>query len=140
MEKRIIDSIIAVRALCRFEEKIGGECRLTPREVSALSVMSASLSAGELAERMGLSPSRASRVIAGLRDKRCLTESFDAHDRRAVSLTLTKSGERLRDAIEKKRNECEARLVQRLAAGRVQAIRAGLAELVTAMEEMDDEE
>jgi DNA-binding MarR family transcriptional regulator len=142
MEKRLIDYIIQLKSQCRFEERIGGECALTSREVSCLGALprGQAVSAGELAERMELSASRASRVINGLREKGCLTEDYDRDDRRAVSITLTKKGERLLDAIERKKDECEQRLLRRIDRRRVQSIRDSLGVLATAMQGAADED
>ena len=65
-----------------------------------------------------LSPSRASRVITSVSEKGLLSESLDPEDRRAVSITLTASGEDMKKLIEKKKNECEKRLLAKFAASR----------------------
>ncbi len=126
--RRLLDSIIELKSLCRFEEEIGEECGLAPREVSCLAAMAAgeSLSAGELASRMGLSASRASRLIAALRRKRFLRETFDDRDRRSVSLSLTRAGERLAKKVELKKEECEKRLRGSFTRGQLRTIRTGL--------------
>ncbi len=139
--RRIIDSIIELKARCRFEEEIGGWCRLAPREVTCLGALAPGerLSAGELADRIGLSASRASRVIAGLRERGCLAESFDARDRRAVSICLTAAGEKIVRDIEKKKDECERRLLAGLSRQQLSTIQKGLAMLSRAFEGGNDE-
>jgi DNA-binding MarR family transcriptional regulator len=130
-ERRFIDSIIELKSLCRFEEEIGEECGLAPREVSCLSVLAPSeaVSAGELAGRMGLSASRASRLITSLRTKGFVQETFDALDRRAVSILLTPSGERLLKKVELKKDECERRLLGSFDREQLRMVREGLATL-----------
>ncbi len=127
-QKRIIDSIMELKTRCRFEEEIGGECELASREVSCLTALAPgeSASAGELAGRMGLSASRASRIITSLREKGFLREDFDSRDRRAVSIGLTPEGARVLKAIEKKKIECETRLLRALDPQEVLAVRRGL--------------
>ncbi|HUI70120.1 MAG TPA: MarR family transcriptional regulator [Spirochaetia bacterium] len=135
-QRRFIDYIMELKLRCRFEEEIGEECRLAPREVSCLSALSPgeSVSARELAGRVGLSPSRASRLIMGLRTKGMILEAFDEKDRRAVSIRLTPSGERLIQRIEAKKNECEKRLLSAFNREQLRVVRNGLATLSLAFE------
>lgn len=135
-QRRFIDYIIELKTRCRFEEEIAEESRLAPREVSCLSALSPgeTISAGTLAERMGLSPSRASRLIMALRTKGMVLEAFDAEDRRAVSLSLTPAGERLLRKIELKKDECERRLLDAFSREQLRTVRDGLVTLSLAFQ------
>ncbi len=135
-EKRFVDYIMDMKLRCRFEEEIGGECGLAPREVSCLGVLSPRerISAGELASRARLSPSRASRLIASLRGKGMVAEELDAADRRAVSIRLTAEGERLLKKVELKKDECERRLAGAFTPEQARTVRRGLAALSRALE------
>jgi DNA-binding MarR family transcriptional regulator len=135
MEKRLVDTILELKTLCRFEEEICGECDLSLPEVRCVSALrpAEEISAGDLALRLELSPSRASRVITAARQKGLLSENLDPRDRRAVSITLTVDGERMRGLIEKKKDECERRLLKGLRAAQVQDVRQGLGMLLAAM-------
>lgn len=135
-EMRFIDYIIELKARCRFEEEIGEECRLSPREVSCLSALAPaeSVSAGALAARMGLSASRASRLITALRSKGIVEETFDEEDRRSVAISLTPAGERLLKKVEQKKDECEKRLLGGFNREQLQTVRAGLATLSLAFQ------
>lgn len=134
--RRFVDSILELKVRCRFDEEIGEECGLAPREVSCLCVLAPGerVSAGELARRVALSPSRASRLIRSLRAKGAVQEGFDELDRRAVSIRLTARGERVLQRIEEKKDECERRLVSALDGAELSAIRRGLAALSLALE------
>ncbi|HTP59230.1 MAG TPA: MarR family transcriptional regulator [Spirochaetia bacterium] len=135
-ERRFIDSIIELRSLCRFEEEIGEECGLAPREVSCLCVLvpGEEVTAGELAALLRLSASRASRLITSLRGRGVVTETFDARDRRAVSIRLTQAGERLLKKVELKKEECERRLLSTFNREQLKAVREGLATLSLAFQ------
>ena len=135
-ERRFIDSIIELKSLCRFEEEIGEECGLAPREVSCLSALAPGedVSAGELAVRLHLSASRASRLITSLRERGIVTETFDHRDRRAVSIRLTPAGERLLKKVELKKEECERRLLSTFNREQLKAVREGLATLSLAFQ------
>jgi DNA-binding MarR family transcriptional regulator len=130
-ERRIIDSIIELKARCRFEEEIGEACGLAGREVTCLGVISPGerVSAGVLAGRMGLSPSRASRIITALRQKGHIAEAFDESDRRSVSISLTAAGIRIARDIEGKKGECERKLLGGLSRPQLSAIQKGLSTL-----------
>ena len=135
MEKRLVDCILELKSQCRFEEEIGGECELTLPEVRCVGALlpGEQVSAGDLADRLSLSPSRASRVITGVREKGLLSEGLDLEDRRAVSISLTPSGESMRKLIEKKKNECERRLLGKFRGEQERAVRMGLDVLLAAM-------
>ena len=139
--RRIIDSIIELKVRCRFEEEIGEECRLAPREVTCLGVIAPGerVSAGTLAARIALSPSRASRIITGLREKGCIAEAFDETDRRSVSISLTAAGVKIVRDIEKKKDECEKRLLGGFNPQQLTAIQKGLATLSLAFQGGNDE-
>jgi MarR family transcriptional regulator, lower aerobic nicotinate degradation pathway regulator len=136
IDRRFIDYIMELKLRCRFEEEIGEECHLAPREVSCLGVLSPgeAVSAGELAGRVSLSPSRASRLIMALRTKGFVLETFDEADRRAVSISLTPAGEKLLQKIEHKKDECEKRLVGAFNREQLRTVRDGLATLSTALQ------
>ena len=139
--RRIIDSIIELKVRCRFEEEIGEECRLAPREVTCLGVIAPGerVSAGALAARIGLSPSRASRIITGLREKGCIAEAFDENDRRSVSISLTAAGVKIVRDIERKKDECENRLLGGFNPQQLMTIQKGLATLSLAFQGANDE-
>lgn len=139
--RRIIDSIIELKARCRFEEEIGEQCRLAPREVTCLGLLSPGerLSAGALAARIGLSPSRASRIITGLREKGCIAEVFDEKDRRSVLISLSAAGAKIVREIERKKNECETRLLGGFSRQQLAAIQKGLTTLSLAFQGGEDE-
>jgi DNA-binding MarR family transcriptional regulator len=135
-ERRFIDSIIELKSLCRFEEEIGEECGLAPREVSCLSALAPGeeVTAGELAARLRLSASRASRLITSLRQRGIVTEAFDARDRRAVSIRLTPAGESLLKKVEVKKEECEKRLLRVFSREQLRVVREGLTTLSLAFQ------
>jgi DNA-binding MarR family transcriptional regulator len=140
-ERRIIDSIIELKVRCRFEEEIGEACGLAGREVTCLGVISPGerVSAGVLANRMGLSPSRASRIITSLREKGYIAEGFDENDRRSVSISLTAAGAGISRDIERKKGECERKLLGGFSRPQLSAIQKGLATLSLAFQGGNDE-
>lgn len=69
------------------------------------------ISSPELAKNMGLSPSRISRIIEKLVVDGYLDRNIDKSDRRAITLCLTEEGKRIREEIDKHRQDCEDRLL-----------------------------
>jgi DNA-binding MarR family transcriptional regulator len=136
VSRRLVDYVMDLKTRCRFDEEIGAECGLAPREVSCLGVLSPGekVTAGELARRMALSPSRASRLLTSLREKGMLEENLHQSDRRAVSIQLTPTGEELLKRIDRKKDECEKRLTAALDQAQQRAVRRGLSALRVAME------
>ena len=135
MGKRLVDAVLELKALCRFEEEICRECELSLPEARCISALTPSeaLSAGDLALRLGLSPSRASRVITAARERGLLEETLDLRDRRAVSISLTPAGAKTRALIERKKDHCEKRLLAGLRGAELTGVRQGLEMLVAAM-------
>ena len=142
MEKRLIDRILEMKSLCRFEEEIGGECDLAFPEVRCVGALQPGeqVSAGDLAVRLVLSPSRASRVITSVREKGLLDWRPDTGDRRAVVLSLTAAGEGMNREIARKKTECERRLLGNFNEQQVREIREGLDMLLGAMKGRSNEQ
>ena len=67
-----------------------------------------------VAEKMDLSLSRVSRVIDNLVNKKLMRRRSDKKDRRAIKLSLTQSGKKLKHNIEAYRKECELRFLDNL--------------------------
>jgi DNA-binding MarR family transcriptional regulator len=77
----------------RYERRFG----ISIPEWRCLAVLArrGRLTAGELAERTSLDKVRVSRAIARLKDRALVVREPDAHDRRAVRLSITPAGEAL---------------------------------------------
>ena len=84
MSESIIDAILKLKQKCRIEEEIGNVHGLTPRQISCILALGdgETMSASELSFRLGLSPSRGSRVIGGLHKKGYLDLVHDEADKR----------------------------------------------------------
>jgi DNA-binding MarR family transcriptional regulator len=113
MDKRLIDKIIKLKSLCRIEDTIGEEFRLTPREVSLMCTVpvEGNLCTGKIADLAGLSPSRTSRLVYSLMKKGYLDYSQDQKDRRFLQIKLSPRGSACRTRLETEKNRCEQKLV-----------------------------
>ena len=136
MDKRLFELIIQIRKKClQTEEKIRSELGLTPGEFNGLL----SIDPGErvlgaaFSQRMGLSPSRGSRVISRMLKNGYLELEQVPDDRRAVEASLTSEGTAMKRRVERRMGECEERITSRLTSTQEERIRTALKALVEAM-------
>ncbi len=91
------------------------------------------ISSPELARNMGLSPSRISRVIEKLVVDGYLDRNTDKADRRAITLCLTDSGKKIRNEIDRSRQECEAKLLNVLPESDIDKFREIIGKMIREM-------
>ncbi|MBC7186443.1 MAG: MarR family transcriptional regulator [Calditrichaeota bacterium] len=136
MEKRLFELIMAVSAKCwATEQKIMDQLALSPAEFNALLIMEEgeALPACELSAKMGLSPSRGSRVIDRLAKQGYVSVTPAAEDRRRVNVTLTNQGKEMQHRIGELMTECEERLLAALSPQAQKKVREALTLLVDVM-------
>ena len=133
MEKRIIDYIFQLKKKCLIEEHlIGKEVGLLPSEIHCVEAISSgeNISGHILSERMGLSPSRGSRVIDGLIDKGLLTRNVDPEDRRYCAISLTTKGKTVRSSVERAKKTCEQKITSRMDSKEIDLLKKGLKSII----------
>jgi DNA-binding MarR family transcriptional regulator len=133
LEKRIIDYIFQLKKKCLIEEGlIGREVGLLPSEIHCVEAINSgeNISGHLLSERMGLSPSRGSRVIDGLIDKGLLIRNVDPEDRRYNAISLTKKGETVRDNVENAKKICEQKITSRMNKNQIDLLKKGLKSII----------
>ena len=136
MEKRFFELIMQIRKKClQTEEKIRSELGLTPGEFNGLL----SIEAGErvlgaaFSQRMGLSPSRGSRVISRMLENGYIELEQVRNDRRAVEASLTKEGITMQGRLIERMGECEGRILSQLDEVQAGEVRRALNTLVEIM-------
>ena len=133
MNKRIIDYVFLLKKKCLMEEgEIGREVGLSPSEMHCIEAIGPgeSISGNTLSERMGLSPSRGSRVIDHLILKGLIAREVDPSDRRVVDITLTDRGAHVKERVEKAKRACEAKITAQMKSEQIEQIKQGLRVLV----------
>ena len=133
MEKNIVDLIIELKKGCMEDEKqIRTLCNISLAEYQGIMKINITerITCNILSKKMGLSPSRGSRIIDGLVRKGYLSKTTNPEDRRSFVLSLSSKGIKIRKQIEQERNNCEYRLRKNLSAREVGLIKEGL-ELIT---------
>ncbi len=130
--EQVVDYILSFKQRCRLEEELAERLPLTGREVTLVCALAESDAprAGELARLVGLSPSRLSRLLAGLKRKGMLDWREDERDRRALDVELTERGRAACTEIRKAKAACERRLRSRLSPAQIALVKKGLALLI----------
>ena len=134
-QEKLWDILEVLNSRCREQETfIREHLRLSPAEYLALRRLSPgeTVTCQGLARRMGLSLSRASRVIDRLCSHGFVRRSDCAADRRCRSLRLTGQGKKVRERIEAMRGECEERILEDYSGARMTGLKKDLKDLAAA--------
>lgn len=137
-EKRLWDVLQKLRDTCILsEEKIRGALNLSHAEYYAVGCMQKGerVTCQELANRMGLSLSRCSRIVDRLHDKGFILRADCPSDRRCKQLGLSTKGVHTNKEIEQLRNECEARLSEAYPGDKLKILFQELEDLILRLEE-----
>jgi DNA-binding MarR family transcriptional regulator len=136
MRQTLFTLILSIKRKCAANEmRIQDELHLTHAEFNGLLVMTdgESFPSGTFSSRMGLSPSRGSRVLSRLRQRGWIVMDIDRKDRRCVTVRLSRSGRALQKKIESRMQECEDRMTSHLDMPSLASIRRSLEILETVM-------
>ncbi len=125
---RIVESIRKLKHRCALEEQIVEHLDLTPREMEGVLALQEgeAVACGDLAGRLNLSPSRASRVVGRLIDKGYLLRTEDEQDRRCQRLSLSAEGVECRRSILRSEEVCAERLFSRLDEDQLRRVEEGI--------------
>jgi DNA-binding MarR family transcriptional regulator len=117
------------------EEKIRTEFKLSLAEYNGLLALNPGehVLCSEFSRRMGLSPSRGSRIIDRLIRRKYIMSRQGEDDRRMVRITLTQKGRVARQKIEDRMTECEQRILQHLSKPQQREMKTNLMLLANAM-------
>jgi DNA-binding MarR family transcriptional regulator len=133
MNKSIIDLIIELKKGCmEDEEHIRTICNISFAEYKGIMEIDIEerMTCNALAKKMGLSPSRGSRIIDNLVRKGYLLRMVNPADRRSFVVSLSFKGAKIRKQIKQERNNCEKRIIKSFSEKEVELIKEGL-ELIT---------
>lgn len=133
MNKSIIDLIIELKKGCmEDEEHIRTICNISFAEYKGIMEIDIEerMTCNALAKKMGLSPSRGSRIIDNLVRKSYLLRMVNPADRRSFVVSLSFKGAKIRKQIKQERNNCEKRIIKSFSEKEVELIKEGL-ELIT---------
>jgi len=129
MNKSIIDLIIELKKGCmEDEEHIRTICNISFAEYKGIMEIDIEerMTCNALAKKMGLSPSRGSRIIDNLVRKGYLLRMVNPADRRSFVVSLSFKGAKIRKQIKQERNNCEKRIIKSFSEKEVELIKEGL--------------
>lgn len=134
---RLMSAIIKVKNCCQEREaNIQKALGLNSSEYLCMVEvpLGQHIGTGELCRRMGLSPSRGSRVIDRVFSKGYLLRTPSVADRRVIEIELSPSGRRAKRKIDELLTVCEATFAGSLDAGERESIIAALNTLLVSAE------
>jgi DNA-binding MarR family transcriptional regulator len=136
MNAHLFELVLSIKRKClSTEEQVQKELKLSPAEFNGLlSIKSRELVTGNMfAERMGLSPSRGSRVLWRLVSRGFIRMEVDAEDRRNIVISLTQQGKNMKKRLNQRMLKCERKIISSLPEDRVDEIKGSLSVLEKAM-------
>jgi DNA-binding MarR family transcriptional regulator len=126
----------AIRDCCQQKENmLCKDLRLTRSQFACLLALpepTAELNVHQVSTAMGLSPSRACRVVDSLVKRGLLMRHALDSDRRIQQVTLTAAGKKKWQQAQKLLDECEAKLLGQLPAERIQELAETLKTMINA--------
>jgi DNA-binding MarR family transcriptional regulator len=129
MEKNLLDLIIELKKGCmEDEQQIRTLCHVSLAEYKAVMEINVTerITCNVLSKKMGLSPSRGSRITDSLVRKKYLIRMTNSKDRRSFVLSLSSKGIKIKEQIERERNNCERRIREKLSTEELELIKEGL--------------
>lgn len=119
MKVSFFELVVKIKQQCqKTEEKIRKEFDLSSAEYNGLLAIKPqeAILCHVYSEKMGLSPSRGSRVIDKLVKRNYLVTETVPDDRRSVRISLTKQGIALHRKIQQRMKNCEKRMLAHFSA------------------------
>ena len=132
MEEHLFELVFNLKRRClSTEERIQKEFDLTPAEFNGLiALKSGEEIAGHIfAHRLGLSPSRGSRILTRLVNKGFTNIQFNSEDRRVVFISLTPAGLKMKKQIERRLEICEEKVRKALSEKELRQVKENLSTL-----------
>lgn len=133
-----MELIIRLKRCCeKKEETIREQAGLSSAEYNCLQTIPArgDVTSKALAQKMGVSASRGSRIVDALVKKGLLARSVSSQDRRASTITLTNRGGDIKLEVEKCLVRCDRALRAKLSAEELEVTVRGLFYATRAIEE-----
>ncbi|MEA1939987.1 MAG: MarR family transcriptional regulator [Candidatus Caldatribacteriota bacterium] len=129
MEKSLLDLIIELKRGCtEDEEHIRTVCNISLAEYKGITQIDIEkrVTCNTLSQKMGLSPSRGSRIIDSLVRRGYFLRTTNPEDRRSFVISLSSNGLKIRKRIEQERSGCEARIRKKFSKDQVEMIKKAL--------------
>ena len=129
MVKSLFDLIIELKRGCmEDEEHIRTVCNISLSEYKGIVQVDLEerITCNALSQKMGLSPSRGSRIIDSLVRRGYFLRSVNPLDRRSFVISLSSDGLKIRKRIEQERNNYEKKIRERFSKKEIEIIKEAL--------------
>ena len=132
----LIDLIFQLKGSCmNSEAEIISETGVSQAEYHGLEVLKPNERIGglELAQKMNLSASRASRILENMVQNNLVIREIDKNDRRRCTIQLDQKGLDIKEKIKTQKMKCEEHIRQKLSDEEIQKATASLNKLLAIM-------
>jgi len=132
MNNKIIDLIFELKSGCfSKEDSIRKELQLSPAEFRGILALTPKtvIPCHILAQKMGLSVSRSSRVVDKMMKNGFLKEVKYKGDKRILNVTLAAKGEKARTKIREMLDDCEKRIEGKMSGREIETLSASLGKI-----------
>ena len=128
--------IMVVKNCSLSEEKIRKEFRLSLAEYNGLLALEngEKVLCNVFSKKMGLSPSRGSRVINRLIDKGYLRSNRLLNDKRGLVVSLSRKGRAIKARLAQRMDECERKILKNLSTKKRKEVKEALRILAEIMD------
>ncbi len=129
MKNHLFELILAIKRKClATEERIQKQLNLSQAEFHGLLSIKPNeqLPGNTFSERMGLSPSRGSRVLWRLVSKELMRTRTNSEDRRSVVISLTEQGKSVQNNAKESILACEGKIKASLSHEQISRIKESL--------------
>ena len=136
MSNKLFTLMIMVVKKCSLsEEKIRKEFKLSLAEYNGILALDngEKILCNVFSKKMGLSPSRGSRVINRLIDKGYIVGTRLRDDKRGLVVSLSRKGKSMRARLAYRMNDCEKRILKHLSVKKRKEVKEALRILVEVM-------
>jgi DNA-binding MarR family transcriptional regulator len=136
---KIIDLIMQIKLVCNEKEKqMRDELGLSSTEFKCLSILGEeeNISCNELAQKLDLSSSRASRVIDILVTRDYLVREDSEQDRRLKTVFLSENGKTVKNDIEKLKQGCEEKMKACIPSDKLDDLKSSLVGIVDTLKKL----
>lgn len=137
MKTNILELLQELQKKCAATDlKLQTELNLTQAEFQYIlaSISSESLEPSKMANEIGISLSRISRVVEKLVQKNILSRIANKTDRRAIILDFTPQGKEIQEKIKKEKSTCESKITEGLSPEMMEILTNNLYHLINKLQ------
>ena len=128
-KNELIDTVLDIGRQCLLQRQdMSMEADISQVDFAVIDALQAvgKISCKQLAKTMKLSTSRCSRIVERIQRKGYVVRKPNPQDRRAVEVSLTAKGIRLKTNIEKLKTQCEKRIFGAIDPKNIAAVKKGM--------------